>query len=127
MCDDLKLQDVLHIDTLHTDSTKLRNGRTRLNGKNHERVVVIPQHCPRMASNGRYVNHEPIHVKAVQTSSNSYSPCGVFGREGATDSAARRPIMKARVREGEEENAEFSVQHFRGKMRMPSGKGITHS
>jgi len=66
-------------------------------------------------------------VKVVQTSSNSCSAGGVFGREGATDSAARRTIAEGKVGVKGKESAEFSVCHFRGKIRMSSWKGITIS
>ena len=40
------------------------------------------------------VNRKSTRVKVAQTSSNSCSTGGVFGREGTTDSAARRPIVE---------------------------------
>ena len=46
----------------------------------------------------------------AQTSSNSCSAGGVFGREGATDSAARRTIVEGKVVVKGKESAEFSVQ-----------------
>jgi hypothetical protein len=54
----------------------------------------------------------------VPTSSNS-SACGVLGREGATDSAARLTIVGEGVKGGGKERAEFSVRQAQGKIRRP--------
>lgn len=98
--------------------------KTRLSGESHERVVVVLRHCPRRVSNRRYVNRELIRVKTVQTSSSSCSPGGVFGREGATDSAARRPIIKTRVRGKRKRVRSFPSNIFGGKCEYRPGKEL---
>ena len=57
----------------------------------------------------------------AQTSSKSCSAGGVLGREGATDSAARRPIAEGIKGRGERERGGFHSD-FLGKMCM-SWKG----
>ena len=68
------------------------------------------------------VNHDPTRVRVARTSSCSCSAGGVPGREGATDSAARRPIVERRVRVRGKESAELSSQVFGGKYTRRPGK-----
>ena len=97
--------------------------RTHKSSEGHQRAVAVPRHCPKRASNhSGGVNREATRVKVAQTSSSSCSAGGVFGREGATDSAARRTIVEGRVVVRGKENAEFSVRIFGGKYVCRPGK-----
>jgi len=66
------------------------------------------------------VNREVTRVKVAQTSSGSCSAGGVLGREGATDSAARRTIVVRVVVVRGKESAEF--KNFGGKYSCRPGK-----
>ena len=65
---------------------------------------------------GGYVNRETRRVNEAQTSSDSCSTGGVLGREGATDSAARRPIVKRRVKGKGKESVGFFAECFQGEI-----------
>ena len=69
----------------------------RQSGKGHKRAVAIPRRYPRRepANHEGPVNHRVEYVNIAPTSSKSCSAGGVLGRDGATDSGARRPIAKS--------------------------------
>jgi hypothetical protein len=92
---------------------RLRDRFNASKDKGHGRAVAILRHYPKRVSDrdGGRVNHELIHIEVPRTSSNSCSPGGVLGREGTTDSAARRPIV---------ESESESESERKGRRKFPS-------
>ena len=129
MWNDLKFQNILHVYALHINLREVGGSSERVKAAKVTNVLLqfldaVPEGClttTKMCKSRVYTRQRR------QTSSNSCSAGGVLGREGATDSVARRTMMEEKMRERGKRARSFPFNIFGDRAILSSRKGIMHS